>query len=249
MVKRAKAVSSSYLPVLDNAAITEDNLKLHARHLRKANIVNAIQNEPIPLDARINESDKQSLHNLIMACQFHNCSAYCTKFGTQSCKSFFPFKTQDEKLLKFFSDARRNESYRVHLRRNNIRKIRNRSRTQSFRITRHSDVRSSEPQTYRRFVAGYPGPARPLNGMLRKDAETDWDSPTPDQIEAFKTLKRKLVAPPILGLPKTNKPYKIDTDASTYLLGATLLQQQDETKNEWTPIGYWSKKLTGTERK
>ena len=32
---------------------------------------------------------------------------------------------------------------------------------------------------YRRCVAGYYGIARPLNGMLRKDAEPDWDSPTP----------------------------------------------------------------------
>ena len=34
-------------------------------------------------------------------------------------------------------------------------------------------------------------------------------------------------------------------DASAYQLGATLLQQQNETEpNEWTPIGYWSKTLT-----
>ena len=101
---------------------------------------------------------------------------------------------------------------------------------------------------HRRFVAGYSGIARPLNGMLRKDAEPDWDSPTPDQLKAFETLKRKLVTPPILGRPKTNKPYTIDTDASAYQLGATLLQKKNETKNEWTPIGYWSKTLTETER-
>ena len=40
----------------------------------------------------------------------------------------------------------------------------------------------------------------------------------------------------------------IDTDASAYRLGANLLQKQNETKNEWTPIGYWSKTLTDTER-
>ena len=85
--------------------------------------------------------------------------------------------------------------------------------------------------------------------MLRKDAEPDWDSPTNDELEAFETLKRKLVAPPIHGLPKANCPYMIDTDASAYQLGATLLQQQNETEpNEWTPIGYWSKKLTDCER-
>ena len=102
---------------------------------------------------------------------------------------------------------------------------------------------------YLRFVTGYLGIARPLNAMLRKDAEPDWDSPTNDELEAFETLKRKLVTPPILGLPKANRPYMIDTDASAYQLGATLLQQQNETEpNEWKPIGYWSKTLTDCER-
>ena len=58
--------------------------------------------------------------------------------------------------------------------------------------------------------------------MLRKDAEPDWDSPTNDELEAFETLIRKLVTPPILGLPKANRSYMIDTDASAYQLGATL---------------------------
>ena len=41
----------------------------------------------------------------------------------------------------------------------------------------------------------------------------------------------------------------IDTDASAYQLGATLLQQQDDDKpNDWGPIGYRSKTLTETER-
>ena len=102
---------------------------------------------------------------------------------------------------------------------------------------------------YRRFVTGYSGIARPLNAMLRKDAEPDWDSPTNDELEAFETLKRKIITPPIVGLPKANRPYMIDTHASAYQLGATLLQQQNETKpNKWTPIGYWSKTLTNCER-
>ena len=102
---------------------------------------------------------------------------------------------------------------------------------------------------YRCFVTGYSGIARPLNAMLWKDAEPDWDSSTNDELDAFGTLKRKLVAPPILGLPKAYRPYMIDTDASAYQLGATLLQQQNEKEpHEWTPIGYWSKTLTDCER-
>ena len=78
---------------------------------------------------------------------------------------------------------------------------------------------------YLRFVTGYSGIARPLNAMLRKDVDPDWDSPTNDELEAFETLKRKLFTPPILGLPKANRPYMIETDASAYQLGATLSQQ------------------------
>ena len=101
---------------------------------------------------------------------------------------------------------------------------------------------------YRRFVKDYAKIARPLNSMLSKDAEPDWDDPSPDQIEAFDTLKARLVAPPILGLPMKDRPFMIDTDASAYQLGATLLQQQsDERPTEWTPIGYWSKTLNTAE--
>ena len=59
---------------------------------------------------------------------------------------------------------------------------------------------------YRRLDTGYSGIARPLNAMLRKDAEPDWDSLTNDELEAFETLKRKLATPPILGLPNANRP-------------------------------------------
>ena len=41
----------------------------------------------------------------------------------------------------------------------------------------------------------------------------------------------------------------IDTDASAYQLGATLLQQKDENRpKDWVPIEYSSKTLTDTDR-
>ena len=92
---------------------------------------------------------------------------------------------------------------------------------------------------YRRFVEKYSDIARPLNSMLRKDAELDWDNPTDAQMEAFETLKERLISPPIPALPKAGRPHMIDTDASAYQLGVALLQQQDEEKpNDWAPIGY-----------
>ena len=102
---------------------------------------------------------------------------------------------------------------------------------------------------YRRFVKNFSGIAKPLNAMLKKDARPTWDDPKPEVVEAFDTLKRKLISPPILALPKKDRPYMIDTDASAYQLGATLLQQQDPSNpKEWVPVGYWSKTLNSAEQ-
>ena len=102
---------------------------------------------------------------------------------------------------------------------------------------------------YRRFIKDFSGIAEPLNSMLKKDAKPNWHEPTQEAREAFEYLKKQLVASPVLALPKRGCPYMIDTDASAYQLGATLLQQQDPSKpNEWRPVGYWSKTLNSAEQ-
>ena len=91
--------------------------------------------------------------------------------------------------------------------------------------------------------------ARPQRSVLRKHAEPDRENPTDEKRQAFENLKTRLISPLILALPKAGRPYIIDKDTSAYRLGATPLQQQnEENANEWIPIGYWSKTLTGTER-
>ena len=102
---------------------------------------------------------------------------------------------------------------------------------------------------YRRFVKNFSGIAKPLNAMLKKEARPTWDDARPEAVDAFETLKSKLISPPILALPKKDRPYTIDTDASAYQLGATLLQQQDPSNlKEWVPVGYWSKTLNSAEQ-
>ena len=102
---------------------------------------------------------------------------------------------------------------------------------------------------YRRFIKNFSGIAKPLNNMLKKDAKPNWHEPTQEAREAFEFLKKQLVAPPVLALPKRGCPYMIDPDASTYQLGATLLQQQDPSKPiEWRPIGYCSNTLNSAEQ-
>lgn len=100
---------------------------------------------------------------------------------------------------------------------------------------------------YRRFVKCFAKIARPLTDITRKDADPDFENPIQAQLDAFKELKKRMVSPPVLALPRLGKPYMIDTDASAYQLGCTLLQEQDEP-GDWRPVGYWSYSLNDAER-
>ena len=102
---------------------------------------------------------------------------------------------------------------------------------------------------YCRFVTNFSGMAKPLNAMLKKNARPTWDDPKLEAVEALETIKRKLISPPILALPKKDRPCRIDSDASSYQLGATLLQQQNSANPKaWVPVGYWSKTLNSAEQ-
>ncbi|CDF36412.1 unnamed protein product [Chondrus crispus] len=100
---------------------------------------------------------------------------------------------------------------------------------------------------YRRFVDGFAKIARPLTDMTRKDSDPDLYNPTDLQLQAFENLKKCMIAPPILALPRHGRPHMIDTDASAYQLGCTLLQEHEEP-NDWRPVGYWSYSLSDSER-
>ena len=58
---------------------------------------------------------------------------------------------------------------------------------------------------------------------------------------AFKTLKSKLVAEPVLSFPEPNKPFIIETDASKYSVGGVLSQKNDD--GQIHPISYFSTAL------
>ena len=51
----------------------------------------------------------------------------------------------------------------------------------------------------------------------------------------------------MFALPRVGRPYVIDTDASAYHLGCTLLQRQEDP-GSWHPVGYWSYALKECER-
>ena len=51
---------------------------------------------------------------------------------------------------------------------------------------------------------------------------------------------------PVLTMPDTTKPFILETDASKWAVGATLLQKQDD--GQIHPCGYLSHALTQTEQ-
>ena len=50
----------------------------------------------------------------------------------------------------------------------------------------------------------------------------------------------------MLALPRANKLYSLDTDASSHQVGVALFQEQDDGSRK--PIGFWSRTLNAAER-
>jgi len=95
---------------------------------------------------------------------------------------------------------------------------------------------------YRRFIAGFADIAAPLHALTQKNAYFRWGS---EQDEAFRTLKDKLVSAPILGTPRDEGTYCLDTDASDRGIGAVLSQEQD---GQEVVLAYASRTLSRQER-
>uniref|UniRef100_A0A1Y1KT95 RNA-directed DNA polymerase n=1 Tax=Photinus pyralis TaxID=7054 RepID=A0A1Y1KT95_PHOPY len=95
---------------------------------------------------------------------------------------------------------------------------------------------------FRRFVPDFAQVARPLSELTRKNAVWTWGD---EQDKAYKTLQQLLTSAPILRTADPKLPYTLRTDASSYALGACLLQ--GEGKDE-RPIEYASRLLSSAER-
>ena len=94
-----------------------------------------------------------------------------------------------------------------------------------------------------KFSSNIAETSQPLRELLRKNQAWVWG---PDQEEAFKKIKQELAKPTVLAHYNTEAETKVSTDASSFGLGAVLLQK---TESEWKPVAYASRSMSETERR
>jgi len=95
---------------------------------------------------------------------------------------------------------------------------------------------------YRQFIPGFADIAAPLHALTRKNARFSWGA---YQDEAFNRLKECLTTAAILGMPRDDGAFYLDTDASDKGVGAVLSQKQDGKE---VVLAYASRTLSKPER-
>jgi hypothetical protein len=98
---------------------------------------------------------------------------------------------------------------------------------------------------YRNFIPDFAKRCEPLDRLKKVDTKFFWGN---DQHVAFDDLKNSLVTYPVLRLPDINKPFILDTDASTISIGG-IFQQLDETTGNKYVVSYYSRRLSEAEKK
>ncbi len=94
---------------------------------------------------------------------------------------------------------------------------------------------------FRKFIKGYTEKAKPLTDLTKKNCVFSWDEM---QQTAFVELKNALAEAPMLAHPDFMLEFELHTDASSYGIGASLVQHQKGTE---TPISFFSRTLTPCE--
>nr|GEY75854.1 reverse transcriptase domain-containing protein [Tanacetum cinerariifolium] len=94
---------------------------------------------------------------------------------------------------------------------------------------------------YRRFIKDFTKIARPMTRLLEKDTPFPFSK---ECVEAFQTLKRKLIEAPILIAPDWDMPFELMCDASDFAISTVQGQRQEK---HFRPIHYASKTMTEAE--
>ena len=96
---------------------------------------------------------------------------------------------------------------------------------------------------YRRFIRDFSHIAKPLFELTKKDHQWNWSN---ECEVTFLELKKQFTSAPMLTMPDTRKPMRLECDASDFATGAVLTQKEDDDK--FHPVAYLSKSLTEPER-
>jgi len=109
-----------------------------------------------------------------------------------------------------------------------------------------SEVRSFLGMTNHlgKFLPHLATKTHPLRDLLKKSNMWTWGS---QQQRAFDKIKQDLTTHPGLALYDPNAETLVSADASSYGLGAVLLQRREDA--EWRPVAYASRALSNTEQR
>lgn len=95
---------------------------------------------------------------------------------------------------------------------------------------------------FRKFIEDFALIADPLCALLKKGIVFSFGQ---KQMEAFETLKHKLIKAPVLSIYNPDDPTELHCNASSQGFGAVLLQRKAD--NRFHPIFYFSKRTTEVE--
>ena len=95
-----------------------------------------------------------------------------------------------------------------------------------------------------KFIPNLADVTKPLRDLLVKNNQWVWGEP---QQRAFNQIKELLTTSPVLALFDPNLETIVSSDASSYGLGAVLLQRQPE--GELKPVAYISRSMSTTEQR
>lgn len=82
---------------------------------------------------------------------------------------------------------------------------------------------------------------QPLRALLSKNCKWHW---SPAQADAYEAVKKEILKPTVLALYNPTASMKISADASSFGLGAMLLQKQNTV---WRPVAFASRAMSETE--
>ena len=95
-----------------------------------------------------------------------------------------------------------------------------------------------------KFVSNLSHKVKPLRDLLSAKNEWMWSD---SQQNAFSQIKQELSNAPVLALYNPTSDTVVSADASSYGVGAVLMQKQLD--HQWKPVAYASRSLTPTEEK